>query len=134
MINFVDHTYSIIIIIDVLTRNLVLEATHWDEKENINKRPKDRTNKHLDDLIQAITNCGVTFDVWEKTNADGKGSGISDFTSLMGSDKRLLMKTLHDNLRGVLHPDSEDTVVKIWKVTVNIETVKLLKYLLITVR
>ncbi|CAB4007697.1 Hypothetical predicted protein [Paramuricea clavata] len=59
--------------------------------------------------------CGVSFNVWEKWNADGKGSGVHDFTSLMGSDKKLLMKHLPDKLNGVIKPKNCDSVVKIWK-------------------
>ena len=31
---------------------------------------------------------------WEKLNADGRNSGIYDFTSLMGSDKKILLEML----------------------------------------
>ena len=63
---------------------------------------------HLDNLIQAIFSCGVSFTVWEKLNADGKGSGLYDFTSLMGADKKILLEKLPTKLEG--------KVFKIWKV------------------
>jgi hypothetical protein len=70
----------------------------------------------VDDLVGAINSCGVTFNIWEKMDADGRGSGISDFTSLMGSDKKLLLNKLPNKLGAVTRPEISETVVKIWKV------------------
>ncbi|CAB4023222.1 Hypothetical predicted protein [Paramuricea clavata] len=53
--------------------------------------------------------------MWEKKDGDGKGSGIHHFTSLMGSDKKLLLRTLPDKLPGVIRPETSATVVKLWK-------------------
>ena len=58
----------------------------------------------------------MSFNVWEKKNADGKGSGVHDFTSLMGSDKKRRMRDLPSRLPGVIRPNHSDAVVKIWKV------------------
>mgnify|MGYP001795711650 CR=1 FL=1 len=99
-----------------MTKNLVWHAIEWDKKDNLNKRPCERTNRHLEDLVKAIVSCGVTFNVWEKMDADGKASGLYDFTSLMGPDKKLLLKYLPAKLIGVIKPDVCDTVIKIWKV------------------
>lgn len=74
--------------IDKLTKDLVEEATSRDFKENIVKPP---TN--------AIRTCGISFSVWEKTNADGKASGMYDFTSLMGSDKKILKSFLQNCIK-----------------------------------
>jgi hypothetical protein len=71
---------------DILTKSLLNEALEWDFKDNGNKPPKDRNSKHLSDVVECIQECGVSFNVWEKRNADGKGSGVHDFTSLMGSE------------------------------------------------
>ena len=35
-----------------------------------------------------IRSCGIGFEIWEKTNADGKGSATFDLTSLLGNDKK----------------------------------------------
>ena len=102
---------------DVLTNNLVEEALVWDKKDNFNKAPSQKTTKHIDSLKAAINNCGVSFNVWEKKKADGKGSGCYDFTSLMGSDKKILLKELPPKLHNVIKPETRDVVIKIWKVT-----------------
>ena len=77
---------------DILIKNLVKAAIDWDHADNLNKPPRQRTNAHLQSLTSTFRSCGVSFNVWEKKNADGSGSGTYDFTSLMGSDKKLLLK------------------------------------------
>jgi hypothetical protein len=100
---------------DKLTKNLIEAALEWDKKDNLNKAPSKRSNQHMEDLLEAIRSCGLSFQVWEKTN--GGGSGMYDFTSLMGSAKKLLLKKLPDKLKGVIMPDTEEAVIKLWKVS-----------------
>ena len=85
-------------------------------KDNLQKRQKDGKSDHLNALVKAISDCGITFNVWEKRNADGKGSGVHDFTSLMGTDKRLLMKYLPDKLKECVRPNHIDALVRPWQV------------------
>ena len=87
-----------------------------DRKENINKRPMHRTNCNLQSLVKTICSFGVTFNVWEKMDGDGKGSGLHEFTSLMGPDKRLLLKNLPQKLPSILPGDTSETIVKLWQV------------------
>lgn len=96
----------------------MIAAINWDKADNISKRPCERTTLHLDSLISAINDCGVCFQVWEKKDADGRRSGTFDFTSLMGNDKKLLLKNLPEKLYGVLKADCRTSVIKIWKVCV----------------
>ncbi len=56
--------------------------------------------------------------MWEKANADGRGSGQYDFTSLMGSAKKLLLRMLPSKLENVTKPETSATVVQIWKVSI----------------
>jgi len=39
-----------------------------------------------------------------------------DFTSLMGSDKKILLEKLPSKLEGIITPETSSTVIKIWKV------------------
>lgn len=111
---------SFTIYVDKLTKNLILDDIEWDKKENLNKPPiQQRQNKHQDDLLKAIRSCGLTFDIWEKQDANGKAVCCTIFTSLMGSDKKLLLKTLPDKLDGIIKPETSETVVQIWKVIFN---------------
>ena len=69
--------------------------------------------------------------MWEKLNGDGKGSGLYDFTSLMGSDKKLLLKKLPENLQGVMRPETSATVIQIWRVyTIKCNSVLKLLYII----
>ncbi|XP_067042143.1 uncharacterized protein [Acropora muricata] len=102
-------------ITDRLTGNLVKYALEWDNKENFDKPPSQQSDKHLQALVKAMKNCGVSFNVWEKLNGDGKGSGLYAFTSLMGSDKKLLLKKLPDNLQGAIRPETSATFIQIWR-------------------
>ena len=78
---------------------------------------KESANKktiHLDHLKDIIRSCGVSFDIWEKTNADAKGSGQYDFTSLLGPDKKKLLKELPHKIEGVIQPATENEVENLW--------------------
>lgn len=88
----------------------------WDRKENVKKRPMNRMNTHLNDLVNAIRSCGITFSVWEKLDGNGGGSGHHDFTSLMGSDKKRLLSELPTKLEGILKPSVSERVINLWKV------------------
>jgi len=71
---------------------LVTYVIQWDNKENLGKPQSQKSDKHLQALLRVINSCGVSFSVWEKMNGDGKGSGLFDFTSLMGSDKKTVVE------------------------------------------
>ena len=87
-----------------------------DRKANLNKRPMERSNKNLDALIKTIYSFGVTLNVWEKVDGDGKG-GNFDFTSLMGADKRLLLKALPSKLPAILPKETSETIAKLRQVS-----------------
>ena len=57
----------------------------------------------------------VSFDIWEKTNADGKGSGTYNFTSLLGNDKKQLLRELPSKILSFVHTPTSNTVNKIWE-------------------
>ena len=96
----------------------MLNSIEDDRRANLGRCPKDRTDTNVQNLVLAIRSCGVTFDIWEKMDGDGKASGHFDFTSLMGSDKRLLLKHLPQKLTGVINMrvESSEKVIKLWEV------------------
>ena len=92
-------------------------ALQWDQKDNWNKKRGAQKNTHLNELQKAIRSCRISFEIWEKTNADGKGSGQYDCTSLLGSDKKKLLKDLPSKLPGVIQSDCEHypkTLAGLW--------------------
>ena len=58
---------------------------------------------------------GVSFNIWEKVNADGRGSGSYDFTSLLGNDRKKLLKELPGKLSSeVIHANTSEKVANLW--------------------
>ena len=99
---------------DILIENLVNECLDWDREDDLNKKKGEAKGAHLKNLIQVIRSCGVSFDVWEQKNADGKASGRYDWTSLLGSDKKILLADLPSKLINTLRPETVSTVVEVW--------------------
>ncbi|XP_028394380.1 uncharacterized protein LOC114518556 [Dendronephthya gigantea] len=110
-----DELHLMLRITDKLLDNLVKEALQRDYKENRNKAPRDRQSLNLQNLVDTIRSCGVSFSVWEKLDADGRGSGVYDFTSLMGTDRKILLEKLPMKLDGVIGNSTSSVVIKIWK-------------------
>ena len=90
-----------------------------DDKKDFLKKGEPK-GVNLRKLTQLINSCGVTFSVWEKRNEDSKGSGEMDWTSLMGDERKKLLRTLPEKLESsseeVIHQDTAGTVIKLWKV------------------
>ena len=105
-----DELHLLLRIMDVLIKNIIMDAVSWDEKDNWRKKKSDREENHLNLLVETIKSCGISFEVWKNKNEDGKVLGLYDFTSLMGDDKKKLLKHLPDKLQGILQPKSEETV------------------------
>ena len=114
-----DELHLLLRFTDVLLSNLIEDAMELDDKDDFFKKKGEPKGTHLRKLTQLINSCGVTFSVWEKKDGDGKGMGKIDWTSLMGDEKKKLLRTLTTKLResnDVIHADSKDTVVKLWLV------------------
>ena len=110
-----DELHLLLRVTDILTGNLVLECIDWDKEEEIDCPRGSVRGFHLQKLIEMVRSCGVSFDVWEKRDADGKSSGQHDWTSLMGSDKKRLLAELPQKMAAILHPETVDGIIAIWK-------------------
>ena len=108
-----DSNFVSFILTDKLIDNLVKEALDRDIGANLEKAPRNRQPIHLQNLIKAICSCGVSFSVWEKRDADGQASGVHEFTSLMGTDRKILLENLPAKLDGVIDPSTSATVIRI---------------------
>ena len=80
----------------------------------MDKKRGEAKGAHLKNLFQVIRSCGVSFDVWEQKNALGKASGKYDWTSLLGTDKKILLADLPSKLQNTLCPETVSTVVEVW--------------------
>lgn len=114
-----DELHLLLRFTDVLLSNPIEDAMELDDKDDFFKKKGEPKGTHLRKLTQLINSCGVTFSVWGKKDGDGKGMGKIDWTSLMGDEKKKLLRTLATKLgesNDVIHADSKDTVVKLWLV------------------
>ena len=102
-------------IVDVLLNNLLEDVLQWDKKDDLNKKRGEKKGVHQERLQAAVSSCGVSFDIWEKTNADEKGSGTYDFTSLLGNDKKQLLREFPSKILSFVHTPTSNTVNKIWE-------------------
>lgn len=69
-------------ITDVLIENSTKDAMQLDGKvcsSSTTKRSLEKSGL-IQNLTAAINNCGNTFSIWEKRNADSKGSETWDWT------------------------------------------------------
>lgn len=90
----------------MLTRNVLDEMIELVDEESHKRKVANPSViwQHLQTAVEAINKCGVTFWVWEKKNADGKGSGTYDWTSLIGNEKKILLKTFPGHFPSILRP------------------------------
>ena len=91
----VDELHLMLRVTDILLENIVIEHLDWDVDDDINKNKGEPQGLHSKRLIQGIPSCSVSFDVWEKKNADGKTSGKHDWTSLLGTEKKKIFWMLY---------------------------------------
>jgi hypothetical protein len=110
-----DELHLLLRITDVLTRNLVFEMVRLDLQER--QRGSSGSITHLEAFVTTVRECGISFNVWEKREADRKPTGRYEWTSLMGRDKKKLLATLPSKLSQILPADIVDTVVQLWEVS-----------------
>ncbi len=103
-VNYLIKCVSPSLLIDVLERNLINYAIEKDLKENINRAPSCRKNEHMQNVIDAVNNCGVSFSVWQKKDANGGNSGIYDWTSMVGDEKKTVLRKLPDVFPQIIAP------------------------------
>ena len=77
-----DELHLLLRVVDVLLRNLIYMMLKFDQNDGA------RSSRHLDALIESIRECGISFKFWQSREA-GKPY---DWTSLMGTDKKRLLK------------------------------------------
>lgn len=105
----IDELHMFMRIVDILIRNLVLELVNMDRRNRLQA-------SKLRDLEASIRECGVTFRVWEKRDANGKPSNTYDWTSLKGSDMKKVLRTLPSHFPTLLRDEIRDKTANIWKV------------------
>ena len=112
-----DELHLMMRVTDRLTENVITEVMERDRKTDFLKKKGEEKGIYLKRLIRVINEVGITFSVWEKSNGDGKGSGVYDWTSLVGSDKKKLLHLLPAQLesKDILFLETKETVIKLWR-------------------
>ncbi|KAK3735181.1 hypothetical protein QZH41_000466 [Actinostola sp. cb2023] len=95
-----DELHMLLRITDRLENGIILEAINWDQQDAFYSERQSQNTSHLDALIRSIKSCGVSFSVW-----DGK-DGKKEWTSLMGNDKKRLLKLLPEKFPDILKPET----------------------------
>ena len=108
---------------DILERNIINDAIEQDRVSNLGK-PSSKNNEHLQNVVDYINKCGVSFSVWEKRNPDGKTSGVHGWTSMVGNEKKKVLQNLPDMFSQFLPPEYCETTTRLWKVMVYIKALK----------
>ena len=109
-----DELHLLLRITDKLLQNVVDEILERDALDDFDKARGQPKGIHLAKLVKAINDLGIPFSVWNKKNADGSESNVKEFTSLLGSQKKKLLKGLPSKLSDLLYPDTCNTVQRIW--------------------
>ena len=89
---FFIHYFLHFSVLDILERNLILNAINRDLSEDKHKKSNEPKGVNLQNLATAINSCEVTFSVWEKLDVNGKKSTKPEWTSLVGDEKKKLIK------------------------------------------
>lgn len=104
-----DILHMLLRITDVLERNIIDEALEMDQKAKLSKS----NQHHLSDIKRAFQSAGVPFEVW--TSSDSRTSRDYAWTSLTGTQKVKILKSLPPKLSTLLHTETSNTVANIWR-------------------
>ena len=105
-----DELHLFLRVTDVLTRNVVLELLQWDVLEVGTTKAESGQGPHMQKLVQAMKEIGISFAVWPSRKA---GQDL-DFTSLMGPAKRKMIEKLPEKFDAILRPETCAEVKWLW--------------------
>ena len=107
-----DELHLLLRITDVLECNVIKQVLEQDIKA--------RSDQCKQALLRSIRKCGVSFRIWESKEAGKRGCGNFDWTSLTGSEKKILLRKLPTYFSQFLPKEHVDSTKKIWNVSVHI--------------
>lgn len=102
-----DELHLLLRITDILIHNLISAAKTFDKKNN--RRLTLLEGNMIKALIAGIESCGVSFNIWEK-------DGSFECTSLMGDDKKKVLKLLPSKITTCQPLAFASEVKKLWEV------------------
>ena len=109
-----DELHLLLQIGDVLIRNLILFAESRDHRS---KGHRGVVTSHIKDSEAAIQSCGVSFQIQQKREANGKPiPGSYEWTALTRKHKLLVLKRLPEKMSTLLLSQLCQAVTQLWKV------------------
>lgn len=96
-----DELHLLLRVSDILLTNIIDDCRQQDAKLEVMKKEPEK----LKTLISKINECGVVFQTWSNK------AGDLEWTSLTGTDYKLLHSRLPDKLLFVINNDTHDDVV-----------------------
>lgn len=90
------------------------EVQEKDAVQDFDKPRGQPKGELLSKLVEAINDCGISFNVWFKRNSDGSSSKVLEYTSLVGTQKKNLFGQLPNKFHEFLYPDTCKSVARIW--------------------
>jgi hypothetical protein len=109
-----DELHLLLRVTDRLFQNIIDKVLERDAIEDFNKASGQPKKVFLNKLVSTINELGIPFCVWNKKNANGSQSNIVEYTSLVGQQKKKLLKNLPSTFPEYLYPDTSNTVQQIW--------------------
>ena len=109
-----DELHLLLRIGDVLIQNLILFA---DSRDHRSKAHRGVVTSHIKELEAAIQSCGVSFQIQQKREANGKPiPGSYEWTALTRKHKRLVLKRLPEKISTLLPSQLCQAVTQLWKI------------------
>lgn len=85
-----------------------------NQADNKKRPPSERNTAHLDALLHVIKSMGISLNVWRSKDAGKK----LEWTSLLGGEKRSLLRKLPAHFNKILPPQRGPVVQKLWTASV----------------
>ena len=112
----VDELHLLLRVTDVLIRNLISLAASRDHEE---QQRRGEASNHIRQLELAVQSCKVTFTIWQRVDGDGRPQpGKYDCTSLNGTDRLRVLRTLPAKFDTILPSDLAVPMAQLWNVSV----------------
>ena len=112
----VDELHLLLLVTDVLIRNLISLAASRDHEE---QQRQGETSNHIRQLEQAVQSCKMTFTIWQRVDGNGRPQpGKYDCTSLNGTDRLRVLRTLPAKFDTILPGDLAVPMAQLWNVSV----------------
>ena len=102
---------------DVFSGINIEDVLEWDKIHDLSKRRCEEKGKHLDNFMNAVRSCEVSFNVWQKAGTTGPSK--FETTSVQGDDKKILLRLLPNILELVIRRTPVKFLQKFGKILVN---------------